>query len=95
MTDYSALAYSLPENVMMYKYSGRTEDEVLNGAWPPSGEMMKNLGITEHLRWCAFHYVSGYRTMPPEVYEERAEISLSSSVGAFALQRSPQETRTL
>ena len=28
MTDYSALAYSLPENVMMYKYSGRTEDEL-------------------------------------------------------------------
>ena len=28
MTDYSALACSLPENVMMYKYAGRTEDEL-------------------------------------------------------------------
>ena len=63
------------------KASGRTEDEVLNGAWPPSGEMMKNLGITEHLRWCAFHYVSGYRTMPPEVYEERAEIYRNELAG--------------
>ena len=28
MTDYTALSYSLPENVMMYKYAGRTADEL-------------------------------------------------------------------
>ena len=28
MTDYTALSCSLPENVLMYKYAGRTEDEL-------------------------------------------------------------------
>ncbi len=32
----------------------------------------RTLGEAEHLRWCAFHYVSGYRPMPEEVWRERA-----------------------
>lgn len=33
-----------------------------------------NLGKTEHLRWNAFHFVSGYSPMPDDVFEKRAEI---------------------
>ncbi len=32
---------------------------------------------TEHLRWCAFHYVMGYRPMPEDVYREREARYLS------------------
>ena len=53
--------------------AGQTEEQVLNGGWPPKDEVLENLAITEHLRWCAFHYVMGYRLMPQEIYEQRAE----------------------
>ena len=53
--------------------SGKTEEEVLSGGWPPPEDVMENLSVTEHLRWCAFQYVMGYAPMPPEVWRERAE----------------------
>ena len=34
---------------------------------------MENLAKMEHLRWNAFHYCMGYRTMPEELFAERAE----------------------
>ena len=53
------------------KASGETEEEILSGKWPPSPEILENLAITEHLRWCAFHTVMGYSPMPEDVYQER------------------------
>ncbi len=35
-------------------------------------ETMENLGETEHLRWCAFHYSMGYSCMSEEEWNERA-----------------------
>lgn len=53
--------------------AGRTPEQVLSGKWPPDEETLENLSATEHLRWCAFHYVSGYAPMPAEEWEKRAE----------------------
>lgn len=35
-------------------------------------ETMENLGITEHLRWCAFHYSMGYSCMDKDEWDDRA-----------------------
>ena len=43
--------------------SGISREEMLGGRWQPSEEMLRNLGETEHLRWNAFHFAMGYRTM--------------------------------
>ncbi len=51
----------------------RTEEEVLGGMWPPEGELLENLSRTEHLRWCAFHYAMGYRSMDARTWQEQAE----------------------
>lgn len=36
-------------------------------------EQLDNLAKTEHLRWCAFHYVMGYDKMPEEEFAKKAE----------------------
>ena len=41
--------------------------------WRPDDEKLRVLGETEHLRWCAFHYCMGYRTMPREIFDNKAE----------------------
>ena len=46
---------------------------MLSGQWPPEGELMENLARTEHLRWCAFHAVMGYRRMDRETWDRQAE----------------------
>ena len=33
---------------------------------------MENMSITEHLRWCGFHYSMGYEKMSEEGWEKRA-----------------------
>ncbi len=38
-----------------------------------SDKKMENMSITEHLRWCGFHYSMGYTKMSDEVWEKRAE----------------------
>ena len=53
--------------------AGKTAEQVLAGGWPPDGEMLENLSITEHLRWSAFQYVMGYSRMTEEVWQERAQ----------------------
>lgn len=53
---------------------GKTAQDVLSGDWPPGEEILENLAISEHLRWCAFHYVNGYRAMPEEEFRSRAEM---------------------
>ena len=45
---------------------------MLAGDWQPSQELLTNLGQTEHLRWNAFHFAMGYRTMTQEEFDDRA-----------------------
>ena len=56
----------------MLKAAGTAEDLALQH-WAPSCELLENLGRTEHLRWCAFHYAMGYSPMPAEQWNARAE----------------------
>ncbi len=57
----------------MLRAAGRTAEEVLAGSWPPEGELLENLSRTEHLRWCAFHAVMGYRPMDADTWNARAQ----------------------
>ena len=52
--------------------------------WALTDAQLENLGITEHLRWMAFHFVMGYEKMPAEVYDQREQqyISEKSLYGA-------------
>ena len=48
------------------------EDALDADSWQnKSPELLENLGITEHLRWCAFHYSMGFVGMPEEVLRAR------------------------
>ena len=67
--------------------SGRTEAQVISGDWPPQGEMLENLSVTEHMRWCAFQYVSGYAPMPEEVWRQRAEQYKRGAAPGFRIGR--------
>ena len=51
---------------------GKTEEEVVENGLNLTPEQRQTLGMTEHLRWCAFHYVMGYRPMSAETFEKRA-----------------------
>ena len=57
----------------MLRAAGRTEAQVLAGDWPPAEDVLENLAITEHMRWCAFQYANGYSPMPEDVWNQRAE----------------------
>jgi len=50
---------------------GKTEKEAMEGDWELTGAQLENLARTEHLRWCAFHYVMGYEPMERAVFEDR------------------------
>ena len=52
--------------------AGKTPEQVLSGDWPPDHETLENLSKTEHLRWSAYQYVTGYALMPADVWSERA-----------------------
>ena len=52
--------------------AGKTADQVLQEGWELPERMLENLSITEHLRWCAFHYCMGFSPMSREEYESRA-----------------------
>lgn len=56
------------------KAAGKTFEQACGGDWNPSGEMLENLSITEHLRWCAFHYVMGFKQMSDEEFARRTAI---------------------
>jgi hypothetical protein len=43
------------------------------GIDPDAPAVRENLAISEHMRWCAFHYVMGYSLMPDGEWQERAE----------------------
>ncbi len=53
--------------------SGSSREAMIAGEWRPSGEMLRNLGETEHLRWNAFHFAMGYRPMSEEEFSANAE----------------------
>lgn len=55
------------------KAAGKTAQQVDAGNWPPQGEMLESLAITEHLRWCAFHYVMGFSLMSDAELNQRIE----------------------
>ena len=58
----------------MLRGAHKTKEEVLSGDWPPAPEVVENLAIAEHKRWCAFHTVMGFTPMPESVYEERSKL---------------------
>lgn len=45
--------------------------------WALTDAQLENLGITEHQRWMAFHFVMGYEKMPAEVYDQREQQYIS------------------
>ena len=51
-------------------------EKVRDDGFAPEGELMENLAKTEHLRWWAFQFSEGYRVMPREIWEARAEAHL-------------------
>lgn len=53
--------------------AGKTVHQVEAGQWPPQIDALENLAITEHMRWCAFHYVMGFRPMSEAEYTQRIE----------------------
>ena len=53
--------------------AGKRADQVRAGDWPPPRDVLENLAVTEHLRWCAFHHAMGYAAMPEEIWRQRAE----------------------
>lgn len=56
------------------KIAGRTEADVIENGWGElSPELKENLGRTEHLRWCAFHYAMGFAPMTEETIRKRGE----------------------
>lgn len=54
--------------------AGITAEEVIEKGWSPDSQLLENLGIAEHLRWCAFHYCMGFSTMTAEEFDQRAAI---------------------
>ncbi len=60
----------------MLKAAGTTMEKVRDDGFAPEGELMENLAKTEHLRWWAFQFSEGYRVMPREIWEARAEAHL-------------------
>ena len=52
--------------------AGSSREEMLAGNWHPSAELLENLGRTEHLRWNAFHFANGYRTMTEAEFDANA-----------------------
>ncbi len=54
----------------MVKLAGRTL-ETAPQDWNLTPQQLENMAKTEHLRWCAFHYIMGYEPMPMETYLER------------------------
>ena len=70
-------------------------EEVLAGNWPPSEEVLENLSVTEHLRWCAFQYAMGYAPMPADVWDERAALywqeKSAGNTPGFRVSRDPEK----
>lgn len=55
------------------KMAGLPADAVPEGDWCTPAQL-ENMAISEHERWCAFHYCMGFRNMTEEEYTERCRI---------------------
>lgn len=55
------------------KMAGLPADAVPEGNWY-TPQQLENMAISEHERWCAFHYCMGFRCMTEEEYAERCRI---------------------
>ena len=56
------------------RITGTREEELEADSWAhKSPALLENLGITEHLRWCAFHYSMGFISMPGDILRQRGE----------------------
>ena len=56
------------------RITGTCEETLDADVWQDkSPAQLENLGITEHLRWCAFHYSMGFVPMPADVLQARGE----------------------
>ena len=53
--------------------AGTNREEASKEGFSLDPEVLENLAQTEHLRWNAFHYAMGYRPMPEQVWQDRAE----------------------
>lgn len=59
------------------KMSGKELSDIQKNGWNLTDKQLENLGRTEHLRWCAFHFASGYKTMSEAEWQQRAETYLA------------------
>ena len=57
------------------KMAGISAGTVPEGSWV-SGELLENMAISEHERWCAFHYCMGFRPMTKEEFDSRCRTYL-------------------
>ena len=57
------------------KMAGLSADAVPEGNWV-SGVLLESMAISEHERWCAFHYCMGFRPMTKEEFEDRCQTYL-------------------
>ena len=64
--------------------AGTDRMTVTEEGWAPASQLLEHLSETEHLRWCAFHYCMGYRTMPPDVFRSRAKAYRTDSTVRIA-----------
>ncbi|MBO7423236.1 MAG: hypothetical protein J6T99_07620, partial [Oscillospiraceae bacterium] len=62
----------------MIRISHSSREQILNGGWNLTPELLETLGETEHLRWMAFHFVMGYSVMSSDKMEENARILAES-----------------
>lgn len=57
------------------KMAGLSADTVPEGDWMTPAQL-ENMAISEHERWCAFHYCMGFRAMTREEFDTRCRIYL-------------------
>lgn len=56
------------------RMSGVDEKTVLGSDWDPPPALLENMGRTEHLRWCAFHYSMGFEPLSFDEVRQRAQL---------------------
>ena len=72
-TSCRAFADFIPAVLRM---ANTTAEAVAEKGWELTAAQLDNMGRTEHLRWCAFHYCMGFAPMGEEEYAERADTYL-------------------
>ncbi|MBR2421422.1 MAG: hypothetical protein IKB09_03615 [Oscillospiraceae bacterium] len=55
------------------KMAGLSADSIPGADWC-TPQQLENMAISEHKRWCAFHYCMGFRCMTEEEFSDRCEI---------------------